>query len=313
MEFRRVGNSGLTVSRIGIGSNNFGPRTDLETSRAIVHRALDAGITFFDTADIYGDSELFLGELLAGHRDEVVLATKFGIDVRRFGNDNGPDWDARGSRRYVRTAVESSLRRLRTDWIDLYQYHRPDPLTPIEETLGALDDLVREGKIRYVGHSNFAAWQIVEADWTARSLRLSRPVSSQNLYNLLDRSVERELEPAVRQYGISIIPHTPLAGGLLTGKYRRDAATPKGRLAAQHDRITPAQYDVLEALQAFAEARDLQMTDVAIGYLLAQPFVPSVIAGVSSVAQLEANLAAADWAPTQEDLAELRGIADAWR
>lgn len=312
MEFRRVGRSGLTVSRIGIGSNNFGPRTDLETSRDIVHRALDAGITFFDTADIYGQSEEYLGEILGGRRDEVVLATKFGIGVRRFGNDNGPDWDARGARRYVRIAVESSLRRLKTDWIDLYQYHRPDPLTPIEETLSTLDDLVHEGKIRYVGHSNFAAWQVADADWTARAGGLVRPVSSQNLYNLLDRTAERELAPLADHYGISVIPHTPLAGGLLTGKYRRGEPTPAGRLAGQHERITAAQYDVLEALEAFAAQRDITMTDAAIGYLLAQPFVPSVIAGVSSVAQLDANLAAASWTPTEEDLGELSAIADAW-
>ena len=197
MEFRRLGNSGLVVSVVGLGTNNLGLRLDFERSREVVHAALDEGITLFDTADSYGASEERLGELLAGRRDDVVIATKFGSDVRRRGLDNGEDWGARASRRYVRRAVESSLQRLRTDWIDLYQLHRPDPLTPIEETLSVLTDLVREGKVRYLGSSNFAAWQVADAEWTARTRGLERFVSAQNEYSWLHREAEADLLPAL--------------------------------------------------------------------------------------------------------------------
>ncbi len=206
MDFRRLGNSGLAVSVVGLGTNNLGMKLDLAGSRAVVHAALDQGITLFDTSDSYGTSEERLGELLSGARDDVVIATKFGSDVRRRGNDNGVDWDARGSRRYILRAVESSLRRLRTDWIDLYQMHRPDPATPIEETLAALDDLVRTGKVRYLGSSNFTGWQVADAEWTARSRGLHRFVSAQNEYSWLERDIEADLVPALEHYGIGLLP-----------------------------------------------------------------------------------------------------------
>src|SRR5690348_635916 len=221
MEFRRLGNSGLVVSVVGLGTNNFGMKLDLEQSRAVVHAALDEGITLFDTADSYGKSEERLGDILQGKRDDIVLATKFGSDSRRRGNDNGEDWGARGSRRYVIRAVESSLRRLQTDWIDLYQLHRPDPATPIEETLSALTDLVRDGKVRYLGNSNFSGWQIADAEWIARTRGYERFISAQNEYSLLSRGIEDDLVPALEEYGIGLLPYFPLANGLLTGKYRR--------------------------------------------------------------------------------------------
>src|SRR4051794_19245549 len=226
MEFRRLGRSGLTVSAVGLGTNNLGMKLDLDGSREVVHAALDQGITLFDTADSYGASEERLGELLASRRDDVIIATKFGGDVRRRGLSNGEDWDARGARRYVVRPVEASLRRLRTDWIDLYQLHRPDAATPIEETLSALDDLVRAGKVRYVGSSNFTGWQVAHAEWTARTRGLERFVSAQNEYNWLARDAERDLVPALVEYGIGLLPYYPLANGLLSGKYRRGEPAP---------------------------------------------------------------------------------------
>jgi aryl-alcohol dehydrogenase-like predicted oxidoreductase len=228
MEFRRLGRSGLTVSVVGLGTNNFGMKLDLDGCREVLDAALDAGITLIDTADSYGESEARLGQLLQGRRDDVILATKFGSDTRTRGGVNGEDWGARGSRRYIRRAVESSLRRLRTDWIDLYQLHRPDPLTPIEETLSALTELVREGKVRYLGHSNFSGFQTAHAEWIARTTHLERFISAQNNYNLLDTGVETELVPALTEYGIGLLPYFPLANGLLTGKYRRGEAPPAG-------------------------------------------------------------------------------------
>jgi aryl-alcohol dehydrogenase-like predicted oxidoreductase len=231
MDFRRLGNSGLVVSVVGLGTNNLGMKLDMDQSREVVDAALEQGITLFDTADSYGQSEQRLGELLEGRRDDVVIATKFGSDVRRLGNDNGVDWDARGSRRYIRRAVEASLRRLRTDWIDLYQLHRPDPQTPIEETLAALTELVREGKVRYLGHSNFTGWQAAEADWTSRTRGHERFVSAQNDYSWLNREVEADLVPALEHYGVGLLPFFPLASGLLTGKYRRgESAAPGTRI-----------------------------------------------------------------------------------
>ena len=308
MEFRRLGRSGLAVSVVGLGTNNLGMRLDEAQSREVVHAALDAGITLFDTADSYGAAEERLGELLGSARRDVVLATKFGSDVRRRGNDNGADWDARGSRRYIRRAVESSLRRLRTDWIDLYQMHRPDPATPIEETLGALGDLVREGKVRYLGSSNFAGWQVADAEWTARTRGLERFVSAQNEYSLLERGAEADLVPALEEYGIGLLPYFPLANGLLTGKYRRGEPPPAGsRIAAwgRESVLTDETFDEIEGLAAFAHSRGVELLDVAIGGLAAQPAVASVIAGATSRAQVEANAEAARWQPTLEDLAEL--------
>jgi aryl-alcohol dehydrogenase-like predicted oxidoreductase len=308
MEFRRVGNSGLAVSVVGLGTNNLGMKLDMDASRAVVHAALDEGITLFDTSDSYGASEERLGELLEGKRDDVVLATKFGSDVRRRGNDNGADWGARGSRRYIARAVESSLRRLRTDWIDLYQLHRPDDLTPIEETLSALDDLVHTGKVRYLGSSNFTGWQVADAEWTARTRGLERFVSAQNEYNWLDRDIETDLVAALEQYGIGLLPYFPLASGLLTGKYRRNEPPPKGsRIEAwgRESVLTPDTFDVIEKLTAFAEERDVSLLHVAIGGLAAQPSVASVIAGATSRDQVVANVAAGLWQPSAADLAAL--------
>lgn len=313
MEFRRLGESGLAVSVVGLGTNNLGMKLDDDQSREVVHAALDEGITLFDTSDSYGASEQRLGTLLEGRRDDIVLATKFGRDVRRRGGDNGQDWDARGSRRYIHRAVESSLRRLRTDWIDLYQLHRPDPATPIEETLSALSDLVRQGKVRYLGCSNFSGWQVADAEWTARSRGHERFVSAQNEYNLLKRGVEDDLVPALEQYRIGLLPFFPLASGLLTGKYRRGQAPPEGSRIQVWGReavLTEATFDKLERLEAFAKARSISMLDVAIGGLAAQAAVASVIAGATTRAQVVANVAAGAWQPTLEELAELDELTD---
>ncbi|UJP41747.1 aldo/keto reductase [Cellulomonas palmilytica] len=310
MTFRRLGDSGLVVSTAGLGCNTFGATLPDEGVGPLVDAAIDAGVTFFDTADVYGDrpgrSEELLGEALRGRRDDVVVATKFGLDV---GGLNGPDWGARGSRRYVRRAVEGSLRRLRTDWIDLYQLHRPDPATPVEETLAALHELVVEGKVRYVGSSNFAAWQVVEADWTARTAGLTPFVSAQNRYSLLDRSVEAELVPAAEASGVGVLPYTPLASGLLTGKYRRGEAAPAGsRLTRMPERLRAADFDRIEALDALAAEWGVDLPTVALGGLAAQPAVASVIAGARTPEQLRANVASILWEP---DLAQLAAIDDA--
>jgi aryl-alcohol dehydrogenase-like predicted oxidoreductase len=307
MEYRQLGESGLTVSVVGLGCNNFGRRLDATQTDAVVNAAVDAGITLFDTADIYhgeyGYSEELLGKALGGRRDEVVIATKFGGDMQGV---NGPDWGVRGSRRYIRKAVESSLQRLGTDWIDLYQLHFPDPVTPIEETLAALSELVAEGKVRYIGSSQFAAWQVVDADWVAKTSGLQHFISAQNQYSLLERDVEDELVPACEHLGIGILPFFPLAAGLLTGKYKRGEAAPDGtRLATQPERLAGADFDKIEALETFAAERDLTMIDVAIGGLAAQPAVASVIAGATTPEQIEQNVAAGLWDPTAADLAAL--------
>ncbi|MBX6355893.1 MAG: aldo/keto reductase [Micromonosporaceae bacterium] len=312
MSYRRLGESGLVVSVVGLGCNNFGRKLDAAGTRAVVEAALDAGITFFDTADSYGEqpgrSEVFLGTALGRRRDEVVVATKFGNDVR---GANGPDWGARGSRRYVMRAVEASLRRLGTDYIDLYQMHYPDPATPIEETLSALDDLVRAGKVRYIGNSNFAAWQVADAAWTARAGNLTPFVSAQNEYSLLRREVEAELVPACQRFGLGILPFFPLASGLLTGKYRRGQQAPAGtRLAGERYQswLASAPWDRIEALQKYAAERGVSLLDVAIGGLAAQPAVASVIAGATTPEQVRANVAAAAWRPGPEDLAALDAL-----
>ena len=307
MRYRTLGDSGLMVSVVGLGCNNFGRRVDLEGTRRVVDAAIEAGVTLFDTADIYGESEEFLGEVLRGRRDEVVLATKFGSDL---GGALGPDWGARASRRYVRRAVERSLRRLRTDWIDLYQLHQPDPHTPMEETLAALGELVAEGKVRYVGSSNLAAWQVADADWVARTSGLPRFVSAQNEYSLLQRDVEAELVPACERYGVGILPYFPLASGLLTGKYRKGEDAPPGtRLASRPERLAAARFDVVEKLESYAAERGVSLLDVAIGGLAAQPAVASVIAGATKPEQVAANVAAGEWQPTPDDLAALDQVA----
>lgn len=308
MTYRQLGDSGLTVSTVGLGCNNFGRRLDQDGTNAVVRQALDSGITLFDTADIYGQgaSEEMLGLALGSERENVVVATKFGMDMQ---GANGPDWGVRGSRRYIRKAVEASLRRLGTDWIDLYQLHRPDPQTPIEETLAALDELVREGKVRYLGSSNFTGWQVVDADWTARAAGTSRFISAQNEYSLLERDVEDELVPACEHVGVGLLPFFPLASGLLTGKYRRGEAAPAGtRLAGMADRLAAADWDTIERLEAYAAQRDLRPIDVAIGGLAAQPAVASVIAGATRAEQVVENVEAGLWEPRADDLAELDDI-----
>jgi aryl-alcohol dehydrogenase-like predicted oxidoreductase len=309
MKTRRLGRSGLAVSVVGLGCNNFGGRIGREATAAVVHAALDAGITLFDTADIYGSphgaSEEQLGQALAGHRDDVVLATKFGMDMEGV---VGRDFGARGSRRYVRAAVEAALRRLQTDRIDLLQMHAPDPLTPIEETLAALDDLVRAGKVLYLGSSQFAGWQVTEAEWAARAGGSSRFVSTQQKYSVVDRKAEAELVPACLAAGVGLLPFFPLEMGLLTGKYRRAQPAPAGsRLerSGYADFLARAPWDKVEAVEAFAASRGLSVLDVAVGGLAAQPAVASVIAGATTPEQVAANVAAGGWEPTAEDLAEL--------
>jgi aryl-alcohol dehydrogenase-like predicted oxidoreductase len=306
---RRLGDSGLAVSIVGLGCNNFGGRLDADQTKSVVEAALDAGVTLFDTADIYGggQSEEFLGRALGSHRDEIVLATKFGMDMQ---GANGPDFGARGSRRYIRRAVESSLRRLGTEWIDLYQMHAPDGRTPIAETLDALSELVAEGKVRYIGNSNFAAWQVADAEWTARSQRSQRFISAQNNYSLLNRSVENELSPACDHFGIGILPYFPLASGLLSGKYRRDEPAPEGtRLASRPDALSAERFDAVDKLEGFAKERGLSLLQVAIGGLAAQTAVASVIAGATKPEQVRSNVEAGSWRPTPEDLAALNEIA----
>ncbi|MCW2804611.1 MAG: aldo/keto reductase [Propionibacteriaceae bacterium] len=309
MTYQQLGNSGLTVSTVGLGCNNFGARMPDEDVPAVVNAAIDAGITLFDTADVYGNaggSEIRLGKALGSRRDEVIVATKFGADMR---GANGPDWGVRGSRRYIRIAVENSLRRLGTDWIDLYQMHTPDPYTPVEETLAALTELVNEGKVRYIGSSNFAGWQVVDADWIAQTSGYEAFISAQNEYSWLKRGIEAELVPALERTGQSLLPYFPLASGLLTGKYKRGADAPDGtRLASNSDRLAAANFDLIEKIEAFAEERGLTMLQVAIGGLAAMPIVGSVIAGATRVEQIEQNVAAGLWVPTAEDLETLLDI-----
>jgi len=279
MTYSQLGRSGLTVSTVGVGCNNFGARMPDEDVPKVVSAAIDAGITLFDTADVYGNcggSETLLGRALGSRRSEVIVATKFGMDM---GGVNGADWGVRGSRRYIRIAVEASLRRLHTDWIDLYQMHAPDPKTPIEETLATLSELVTEGKVRYVGSSNFAGWQVIDADWTAQSAGYEPFISAQNEYSWLDRGVETELVPALDHTGQSLLPYFPLARGLLTGKYKRGQAAPVGsRLADQTAPLETADFDRVEAIERFAAERGISLLHVAIGGLAAMPTVGSVIA-----------------------------------
>ena len=307
MRYRTLGASGLMVSEVGLGGNNFGRRLDLEGTRAVVDAALDAGVTLIDTADVYGDrggSETLLGQVLEGRREQVVLATKFGGGM---GGAYGDDHGARGSRRYVRRAIEGSLRRLQTDHVDLYQYHVPDGITPIEETLGALDELVREGKVLYVGSSNLDAWQVAEADAVARAQGVSRFVAAQNEFSLLERDAARELVPACERFGIGILPYFPLASGLLTGKYQRGTARPGGtRLSGRDEVFTDRTFDTLETLEKFAADRGVTVLELAFGWLLAHVPVASVIAGAMRPEQVRANAAAPGaWRPTAEDMTAL--------
>ncbi|WP_431933004.1 aldo/keto reductase [Nonomuraea jabiensis] len=306
MRYRTLGESGLRVSVVGLGCNNIGSRIDATRTREVVDAAIEEGVTLFDTAEAYGAvhgaSEEILGEVLAGRRDQVVLATKFG----RRGDDHGAAGGTLGGRSYIRRAVEGSLRRLRTDYIDLYQYHFPDGVTPIEETLEALTELVREGKVRYLGSSNFAGWQIAEAAHVARARGCAPFVSAQNHWSLLERGAEREVVPAARHHGVGVLPYFPLAHGLLTGKVRRGQEPPAGsRLAERPHLVTPEKLGRVEALTSWADKHDRSLLDVAIGALAALPGCGSVIAGATAPEQVRANAAAGDWEPTAEELAEI--------
>jgi aryl-alcohol dehydrogenase-like predicted oxidoreductase len=307
MRYRPVGDSGLMVSVAGLGCNNFGRRLDLEATRAVVDAAIEAGITLLDTADIYGNgggSEELLGQVLVGRRDEVVLASKFGFG--EFDMGYGPAAGAKGGRAYIRRAVERSLRRLRTDYLDLYQIHTPDPVTPVAETLAALTELVTEGKVRYLGNSNFTGWQIADAAHVARAAGAVPFVSAQNHWSLLERGAEAEVVPAARHFGLGVLPYYPLANGLLTGKVRQGQPPPAGtRLASRPDYVTEAKLDRVEALISWAGQRGRTVLEVAIGALAAQPGCASVIAGATSPEQVKANAAAADWIPPPAELAEL--------
>ncbi len=299
MEYRKLGDSGLLASAVGLGTNNIGGRLDEAASRAVVNEALGQGVTFIDTADVYsrGESEATLGKLLAGRRQDVVVATKFGIPMSDSPYERG------ASRQWIVREIEASLRRLRTDYIDLYQVHRPDPETPLEETLRALDDLVGAGKVRYVGTSNFDGWQIADADWTARTEHLTRPISAQLHYNLLHRDIEAEAIPACRAFGVGLIPYFPLESGLLTGKYG-PGREGRGRLAESAragQLLTPENFAKLDRLEAFAHERGHGLLDLAFAWLLAEPIVGSVIASASTPEQVRANVAAAQWRLSPEE------------
>ena len=315
MRYRTLGDSGLLVSVVGLGGNNFGGRLDNARTRAVVDAAIDEGITLFDTADMYGrdgGSELALGEALKGRRDKVVLATKFGHQGTDMGY--GPAAGAKGGRKYIRLAAEKSLSRLRTDHIDLYQLHTPDPLTPIDETIAALDELVTEGKVRYIGHSNLSGWQLADAAHTALAGGRTPFVSSQNRWSLLERDAERELVPAARHFGLGVLPYSPLANGLLTGKVRRGKEIPAGTRLTEPRRagyVTDAKLDKVEALIAWGQDYGVSILEIAIGGLAAQPGCSSVIAGATSPEQVKANAAAGEWQPTPDQLTAIDKIVPA--
>ena len=305
MEYRRLGSSGLVVSAMGLGTNNFGSRIDEDRTRAVLEAALDQGITFIDTSDSYGRgaSESLIGRILGPRRPELVLATKFSSDL------GAAPWQRGTSRRWLTQAVEASLQRLGTDVIDLYQIHFPDPLTPIEETLRGLDDLVSAGKVRYIGYSNFAAWQLVDGQWTARTEHFTRPISIQTQFSLLRREADAEIVPAARALGLGVIPYYPLASGFLTGKYRPGASPEGARLignAREKEVLSPANFERLDRWKGFAEARGRSLTELALGWLLSHPEVGPVIAGASSADQVRANVAASTW---RLDAAEMQEIA----
>jgi aryl-alcohol dehydrogenase-like predicted oxidoreductase len=310
MRYRTLGDSGLLVSVVGLGCNNFGGRLDVTRTRAVVDAAIDEGITLLDTAESYGGqgaSELALGEVLTGRRDKVVLATKFGGADMGY----GPAAGAKGSRSYIKVAVEKSLTRLKTDYIDLYQLHTPDPVTPIDETIAALDDLVTEGKVRYLGHSNLAGWQIADAAHAAASTGRAPFISAQNHWSLLERGAEREVVPAARHFGVGLLPFFPLANGLLTGKVRKGQDIPANSRLAEPRRagyVTDAKLDKVEALIAWGRDHGVSILEIAIGGLAAQPGCSSVIAGATSPEQVKANAAAGEWEPTEDELAAIDDV-----
>ncbi|HWV80061.1 MAG TPA: aldo/keto reductase [Hyphomicrobiaceae bacterium] len=310
MKERNLGPSGLRVSVVGLGCNNFGAKLDLEGSRKVIHKALDAGITLLDTADMYGGrggSETIIGEVLGARRKDIVLATKFGWEMDDEGRKRG------ASRRYIMSAVEDSLKRLKTDWIDLYQYHKPDPLTPLEETMATLDDLVRQGKVRYVGCSNMPAWQVAKSQEIARAHNMTAFISCQDEYSLVVRNVvEPQLAAAMEHYGLGLLPFFPLASGLLSGKYARSNMPADGRLSQAKrwaDKyLNDANWTKVEKLEAFAKARGHTLLELAFSWLACKSPVTSVIAGATTPAQVEANVKAADWQLTAEDMAEVDSI-----
>jgi aryl-alcohol dehydrogenase-like predicted oxidoreductase len=315
IEYRALGRSGLLVSTIGLGCNNFGrAKTVTETQAgtdAVMHAAIDAGVTFFDTADIYGAerglSETLMGHALKGRRGDIVLATKFGMDMA---GANGPDWEARGSRRYIRLAVESSLKRLQTDWIDLYQLHRPDGITPIEETLAALDELITEGKVRYIGHSNLSGWQIADAEYQAVLGSHPKFISAQNEYSLIERDVEAEVLPAVNQYGLGFLPFFPLYNGLFTGKFSRSGGPAESRIMATRQQVlAKVDWDAMERYEKFCADRGITMLAATFAWLLAQPGLTSVIAGATKPEQIVQNAqAATSWKPSADEVTEISTI-----
>lgn len=311
MEYRNLGDSGLKISLAGLGCNNFAMKCDAEQTRAVVHRALDEGVTFFDTADIYGrrgGSEEMLGKALGPRRREVIVASKFGMPM-----GDGP-YLRGGSRRYVTAAAEASLKRLGTDYIDVYQIHQPDPETPQEETLSALDDLVRAGKVRYLGNSNFSGWEVADADWISRTRGIARYVSAQNQYNLLDRKIERDLLPACKKFGLGMLPYFPLASGFLTGKYRRGTEAPAGtRLALMAPMakqvMTDQNFATLEKLEEFSRQHGHTIVELAMSWLACQPIVSSVISGATHPDQVTENVKACQWKLSAEELKEVDTIA----
>jgi aryl-alcohol dehydrogenase-like predicted oxidoreductase len=309
MQFRRIGNSGLRVSVIGLGGNNFGWKVDQQTSDSVVGKALDLGINFFDTADRYGtnagDSEVALGKALGLRRKDVVLLTKFGVDL--------VDYSRNSSRRYTLAAAEGSLRRLNTEWIDIYMIHWPDYATPIEETLRALDDLIRSGKVRYIAVSNLEPWRVADAVWTSKQRNMPSFICAQDHYNLVKRDAEKELIPALEHYGMGLIPYYPLASGLLTGKYSRGANPTEGRLKENFLRLgnqflNERNFKIVDALEDFCKARGRTLLELAIGWLLSKPVVSSMIGGATRPEQVEQNVKAAEWTLTVDDLAEIDKI-----
>ena len=312
MEYRNLGSSGLRVSLVGLGCNNFGMRLDLEETRAVVDRAFDRGITLFDTADMYGGrggSETQLGKILGHRRKEIVLASKFGMAMSDDGTKIG------ASRRYIMSAVEDSLKRLKTDWIDLYQLHQPDPLTPLDETMRALDDLVTQGKVRYIGCSNLPSWQVVESQWLSKSIGLSRFVSCQDEYNILNRNIEEELIPAMQKYGCGLLPYFPLASGLLTGKYKQTAMPAGARLTdmptfANRIYLTEENFEIVDKLDAFAKKAGHSILELAFGWMASRPTTASIIAGATRPEQIDANVEAIGWVMSHSEIDEVDKISE---